>query len=133
VWHNETKQDVSNAALEFSKKAERLFIDSGASWTGYEEEYKDMHTEFTDPDSVYFDDKAQDTYTFTLSGGYSFDFAMVSYIPSIGLRLEDINFDQGRSYPYDPGKDTASKDLTLMSANMACFGIMTSFLGKIGG
>ena len=130
VWHNEELQDVLNAALEFSKKSERLFVDSAASWTGYEEEYKDMHTQFTNPSSVYFDDKAQDTYTFTLSGGYKLDFATVSYIPSIGLRFEDINFDQSRSYPYDPGKSTARYDFDIDERQYGLFWDNDLFFGE---
>ncbi len=121
VWHNEKRQGVSNAALEFSQKGETLFMDSAASWTGYQEEYKDMHTQFTNPNAVYFDDKGQDTYTLTFSGGYKFDFAMVSYTPSVGLRFEDINFDQRRSYPYDPGRDTARNDFDIDERQFGLF------------
>jgi len=130
VWHNEKEQDVSNISLEFSQKGERLFIDSTASWTGYEEEYKDMHTEFTNPNNVYSDDKEQDTYMFTLAGGYNFDFAMVSYTPSIGLRLEDIGFDQHRSYPYNPGRDTARNDFDIDERQYGLFWDNDFFFGE---
>lgn len=106
VWHSEKDQDVSTIALEFSHKNEGLFIDSNASWTKYDEEFKNMYKLYTSPTSVYYDDKDQDTYTFTLSGGYNLDFEMVSYTPSIGVNFEKIGFDQTRIYPYNPTKNT---------------------------
>ncbi|RLF60377.1 MAG: TonB-dependent receptor [Thermoplasmata archaeon] len=110
VWHNEDKQDVSSIALEFSHNGSKLFVASNASWTGYDEEYKDLHQRLTSPKKVYFDDKGQNTYTLTFSGGYHFDLAKVSYTPSIGFNLEDLGFDQRRTYPNDPTKNTDRYD-----------------------
>ncbi len=106
VWHSEMEQDISTIALEFCRKDEELFLNSTASWTGYDEDYRDMHEKFTNPKNVSFDNKNQDLYTFTISGGYNFDFGRLGYTPSFGINFEEINFDQERLYPNDPGKNT---------------------------
>jgi len=112
-WHTEKDQDITTLALDFSQKGERLFIDSTASWTDYDEDYRDLHEKFTKPKNVDYNDKNQNIYTFTLSGGYNFDLGIVSYTPSLGFNLEDINFDQRRSYPNDPGKNTDKYDFDI--------------------
>lgn len=108
IWHNSKDQDIATAAFEFSHKGNGLFIDSNISWTGYEEDYRRSYALYTSPTSVYHDDKEQDTYTATLSGGYDFNIGAISYTPSIGLNFEDIEFSNFRIYPYDPAKDTDS-------------------------
>lgn len=113
VWHNEREQDVSTIALEFSQKDERLFLNAIASFTDYDEEYRDMHTKFTSPKRVYFDDKDQGTYTFTFSAGYNLHFGIVNYTPCLGVNLEDIDFEQRRSYPNDPNKNTDRYDFDI--------------------
>jgi len=110
VSHSEKEQDISTIALEFSRKAERLFMDSTASWTDYDEDYRDMHEKFTKPKNIQYDDKNQHIYTFTLSGGYNFDFGKVSFTPSVGINFEDIDFGQHSIYPYNPTKNT-DKDI----------------------
>jgi len=112
-WHTEKDQDNTTLALDFSQKGERLLIDSTASWTDYDENYRDLHEKFTKPKKVHYDDKDQDTYTFTLSGGYNFDFENVGYTPSLGFNFEDISLDQKRLYPNDPGKSTDKYDFDI--------------------
>ena len=105
-WHTEKDQDINTLAIDFSYDDSSAFLNSTVSWTDYQEDYKDLHEKFIKPKKVHYDDKDQDTYTFTLSGGCNFDFEKVRYTPSFGFNFEDINFDQKRSYPNDPGKST---------------------------
>jgi iron complex outermembrane receptor protein len=112
-WHTEKDQDINSLALNFSHHDESMFINSAASWTRYNEDYKDLHEKFTSTNKVHYDDKDQDAYTFTLSGGYNFDLGMISYTPSVGINFEGISFDQRRSYPNDPGKNTDKYDFDI--------------------
>ena len=113
VWHTERKQDISTVALEFSHKDDMRFFDSTASWTGLDEEYNDLHELFTDPGDIHFDDRNQDTYTFTLSSGLNLDFGKTLYTPSLGINYEDITFDQRRTLPNDPGASTDRYDFDI--------------------
>lgn len=81
-WHNERKEDVSTVGIDFFQKGERLFWKSDASWTSLDEEYRSMWERLTNPQKVYFDDRDQDTYTFTLSGGYNIDLGPLAYTPA---------------------------------------------------
>ncbi len=105
-WHSEKEQDVSTLGVEFSHKSEKLFINSNTSLTKYDEEFKNMYKLYTSPTGVYYDDKNQDMYTFTLSAGYNLNLGGISYTPSIGINFENIDFHQDRSYPYNPTKNT---------------------------
>ncbi len=140
VWHSEKVQDVSSYALEFSHKDLELFMDSVLSYTNYEETYIDNHDLFTSTSASRgeIDNKDQDTYTFTMSGGYNFEFGGVSYTPTIGLNIEDIEFSQRRTYPLDPTKSTAAHDLDIDEQQYGLFWDNDFFLGeswglKIGG
>ena len=115
VWHSEKDQDVSSYAIEFSHKDLKLFMDSVLSYTNYKETSIDNHDLFTSTSTSRgeVDDKDQDTYTFTMSGGYNFEFGDVSYTPTIGLNVEDIEFSQRRTYPLDPAKSTAKYDFDI--------------------
>ena len=110
-WHNEREQDVSTVGIDFSQKGERLFWKSDASWTSLDEEYRSMWQRLTKSASVYFDDRDQDTYTFTLSGGYNLDLGQLAYTPSFGINIEDIDFCQRRSYPNASNKDKYNLDV----------------------
>ena len=110
-WHNEREQDVSTVGIDFVQKGERLFWKSDASWTSLDEEYRSMWERLTNPGKVYFDNRDQDTYTFTLSGGYNIDLGPLAYTPSFGVNIEDIDFCQRRSYPNDSTKNTDKYDL----------------------
>jgi iron complex outermembrane receptor protein len=105
-WHTEKDQEENTLALEFSHRSDDLFIDANAAWTGYSEDYRDLHYLKVKETSVYYDDKDQDAYAFNISGGYNFDFGNVSYTPSVGITYEDISFDQDRRYPYSTTKNT---------------------------
>jgi iron complex outermembrane receptor protein len=115
VWHNEKDQDVSSYALEFSHKDSELFMDSILSYTNYKETYIDNYDLFTSRSTSRgkIDDKDQDTYTFAVSVGYNFDFRGVSYAPTIGLNVEDIEFSQRRTYPLDQTKSTSAYDFDI--------------------
>ena len=115
VWHNEKDQDVSSYALEFSHKGLELFMDSVLSYTNYKETTTDNHDLFTSTSTSRgeIDDKGQNTYTFTVSGGYNFEFGDVSYTPTVGLNVEDIEFSQRRTYPLDPTRSTAKYDFDI--------------------
>ena len=113
IWHTERDQDINTLALDFSYDSTIGFLNSTASWTDYNEDYKDLHEKFTKPKKVHYDDKDQDTYTFTLSGGYNFLFGEVGYTPSIGFNFEDISLNQKRLYPNDPGKSTDKYDFDI--------------------
>ena len=88
IWHTEKDQNVNTLALDFSHDSTIDFLNSTASWTDYEEDYKDLHQKFTKPKKVHYDDKDQDTYTFTLSGGYNFDFENVDIHLPLALILK---------------------------------------------
>jgi iron complex outermembrane receptor protein len=123
VWHSEKDQDVSSYALEFSHKDVELFMDSVLSYTNYKETYIDKHDLFTSTSTSRgeIDNKDQDTYTFTGSGGCNFEFGGVSYTPSIGLNVEDIEFSQRRTYLLDPTKSTAAYDFDICERQYGLF------------
>ncbi len=121
VWHSERNQDISTVALEFSHKDDTRFIDSNASYTKLKEEYNDLHELFTKPTNVDLNDRNQDTYTFTLSGGYNFEFGGIYYTPSVGINYEDITFDQRRTLPNNPGKSTAKYDFDVDETQYGLF------------
>lgn len=49
-----------------------------------------------------WDDRIQDTYAASLSGGYHLDFGALEYTPSVGLTIEDIDFSQRKYFPSIP-------------------------------
>lgn len=101
IWHNEKEQENSTLALEFAHKDEKLFVNSVLSWTGYGAEFRRLKDLYDNPKAVYYENVDQDTYAFSLSGGYAFDFGAVSYTPSIGVNYEDIGCHVSRIKPYD--------------------------------
>jgi len=111
-WHTEKEQQVITLALDLSHRAGGFFLDSMFAWSGYDEEYRDLHNLFKSPTSIFREDKGQDTYTFTLSGGYELSFGEADYTPSVGLRFEGIGFEQTRTYPNNPAKNTDAYDYT---------------------
>jgi len=115
VWHNTKEQEISTYALEFSQKEKRNFIDSSLSWTKYTEKYTDSYDIYTSTSSSRgdIDDKDQDTYTFSASGGYHYDFGIVYYTPTLGINLEESNFKNRKTYPYGPNRSTASNDINI--------------------
>ncbi|HUV50881.1 MAG TPA: TonB-dependent receptor [Anaerolineae bacterium] len=132
IWHNKTDQDVSIYALEFSHKDSELFMDSVLSYTNYKETYIDNHDLFTSPSTSRgeIDDKDQDTYTFTVSGGYNFEFGDVGYTPTIGLNVENIEFCQRRTYPLDPTISTAAYDFDIYEQQYGLFWDNDFLFGK---
>jgi len=140
VWHNTKEQDVSTYAIEFSQKGEKHFLDSLVSWTNYQEKYTDSQDIYTSASSYRgdIDDKDQDTYTFNLSGGYNYDFGGVYYTPSVGLNVEDIHFENRKTYPYGPNNSTAASDFDIDERLYGFFWDNDFFFGekwglKIGG
>lgn len=121
VWHNEKEQEHTTLAMVFSHRSERLFADSALSWTNYDEIYKRLKDLYVNPDAIYQEDKAQDTYTFSLSGGYHFDIGTVSYTPSVGISYEQIDGSVDRQYPNDTGRDTSAYDFDLNSVQYGIF------------
>lgn len=113
IWHNEREQINSTSALEFSHRSGALFVDSSLSWTDYREEFKRLKDLYDKPAGVYHEDSEQDTYTFTLSGGYNFNLGAVSYTPSLGIAFEEVDNTVDRQYPNDPDKDTGRYDFDL--------------------
>jgi len=113
IWHNENEQATSSFALELSHKDNNKFINSSLSWTDYEEKNKNLYPLYDTPAKVYLAESFQDTYVFSVSGGYYFDFDTVSYTPSIGLTCEYIDNNTSRIYPFDPGKNTDSYNFDL--------------------
>lgn len=105
-WHTEKDQENNTLGIEFSHRAAGFFIDSNLAWTGYSEDYRDLHYLKVKKKNVYYDDKEQDTYVFNLSGGYDFVFGNICYTPSVGITCEDISFEQDRRYPYNATKNT---------------------------
>lgn len=113
IWHNEKDQENTTLALEFSHKDVNRFMDSSLSWTKYDEEFKRLKDRYVNPAGVYHEDSDQDTYAFTISGGYHFVVGSVSYTPSIGFNYEDIDNTVDRKYPNDPEKNTDTYDFDL--------------------
>ncbi len=105
-WHTEKDQENNTLGLEFSHRTINFFIDSNLAWTGYSEDYRDLHYLKVKKKNVYYDDKEQDAYVFNLSGGYNFVFGNICYTPSVGITYEDISFEQDRRYPYNATKNT---------------------------
>ncbi|QTA85899.1 TonB-dependent receptor [Desulfonema magnum] len=120
-WHTEKDQDDTNVALELSHRSEKTFINSALSWTGYEEDFKDLHYLYVKPKNVYHDDKEQDAYTFTFSGGYNAEFGGICYTPSFGITFEDLAFDQTRIYPNNPDKNTAKYNFEIDETHYGMF------------
>ena len=106
IWHNEKEQENTTVALEFSHDDGNRFVDSSLSWTRYNEEFRRLKDLYDNPSAIYHEDSDQDTYAFTLSGGYHFTFGSVSYTPSLGVSYEKIDNTVGRIYPKDPTKNT---------------------------
>ncbi len=104
-WHTEKEQDDSSVALEFSHDGETLKVNSCVSWTGYNETFKDLHSLYVRPISVYEDDKEQNTYTFMFKSSYNISMGNLDYVISLGLNMEDLDFHQDRKYPYNPGRN----------------------------
>lgn len=138
VWHNEREQVHSTGALEFSHRADKLFVDSAVSWTHYDETFKRLKDLYYAPDAIYHEDTKQDTYTLSLSSGYRFDIGTVSYTPSFGVVYEEIDGTVDRQYPNDPGRDTSRYDFDLNQMQYGFFWdndlLFTNHWGlKIGG
>ena len=117
VWNNSKEQKSGVYALDMTHKGDRLFVDGTLAYTSYSEKYFDTKDIFTSSSTARgdIDDREQDTYTATFSGGYRFDFGSVSYTPTLGVNLENIDFSQRRTYPYDTAgtRSTAKYDLDL--------------------
>jgi iron complex outermembrane receptor protein len=112
-WHTEKEQEESTLALELSQRTGSYFYDASLSWTGYDEDYRDLHNLQVKPKSIYHDDKNQDTYAMAASGGCHLDFGQVSYTPTVGVNFEQMKFDQTRAYTNDPGKNTDKYDFDI--------------------
>lgn len=121
IWHNESEQESSALALEFSHKDEKLTVDSALSWTGYDDQFRRLKDLYDNPAGVYHEDTDQDNYTFVLSGEYHFNFGAVSYTPSVGVNYEDLGNNVQRIYPYDPGKDTRKYNFDLQERQYGFF------------
>ena len=106
IWHNEKEQEDISLAIEFSHEAKNTFFDFSMSWTGYDEKFRRLKDRFDRPSAVYHEDSEQDTYAFTIMGGYHFNLDSLLYTPSFGLNYEKIKNDVKRRYPNDPGKNT---------------------------
>ena len=132
VWHNERDQDVSTYAVEFSHTGDKCFASSSLSYTDYEERYTDSKDIFTSSSSRRgdFDDKDQDTYTFTLSGGRNLDFGGVSYTPSVSVNYEDIDLTQRKTYPYGPDVSTDTGDFDIDEKQYGVFWDNDILLGE---
>lgn len=121
IWHNEREQAHTTVALEASHRQSRLFLDSALSWTNYDETFKRLKDLYDNPTGIYHEDTQQDTYTFSLSGGYHFDIGTSSYTPSLGVSYEQIDGTVDRQYPNDPDKDTSKYDFDLNSVQYGIF------------
>ncbi|MGE4559976.1 MAG: TonB-dependent receptor [Desulfobulbus sp.] len=103
-WNNREEKKSGLYALDFNHNGDRFFADGTLSYTRYDETYfnsKDIFTSSkTSRGSI--DDREQDTYTASFSGGYRFDFGQLAYTPTVGLNVEDVDFTQREYYPYDP-------------------------------
>jgi len=121
IWHNEKEQESTTSALEFSHQDEKRFLDASLSWTAYDEEFRRLKDRYDNPDAVYHENSEQDTYTFTLSGGYHFDFGSVGYTPSFGFNYEDIDNTVNRRYPNDPDKNTNKYNFDLQEKMYGVF------------
>nr|WP_320012513.1 TonB-dependent receptor [uncultured Desulfobulbus sp.] len=117
VWNNSKEQESGVYAIDLSHQGDRFFADGTLAYTYYNEKYYDTKDIFTSSSTARgdIDDREQDTYTANLSGGYRFDFGSVSYTPTVGVALENIDFSQRRTYPYDTAatRSTAKYDLDL--------------------
>lgn len=125
VWHNTKEQESGIYALDFSHKDNRFFADGTLAYTHYNETYYDNRDIYTSSSTARgdIDDRDQDTYTAALSGGYSFDFGQLSFTPTLGLNVEDIDFQQRKTYPYDTAgtRSTASSDIDLDQTTTGLF------------
>lgn len=110
VWHNTKEQDSGVYALDFAHNGPQLFVDGTLSYTHYNEVYFDNQDLYTATSTARgdWDDRVQNTYTASLSGGYRFDFGSLDYTPSMGLSMEDIDFTQRKFYPFDRRLTSAS-------------------------
>ncbi len=112
-WHNEREQEETIFGVDFSQREKWFFLNSSVSWTGFSEEYNSMYEKFTSPKKVYRDDRDQDTLVFTLSGGPKIGSDAFIYTPSFGINIEDLRFEQRRSYPNNLTKSTDKYDLDI--------------------
>lgn len=110
VWHNSKEQDSGIYALDFTHNGPQLFVDGTLAYTHYNEVYFDTQDLYTTTSLARgdWDDRLQDTYTATLSGGYRLDFGQLAYTPSVGVSVEEIDFSQRKFYPFDPALSSAS-------------------------
>lgn len=106
---NETDQNVSTCALDFSYKDAGLFLNSLAALTIVDEDYKKRDELHSSPKSVYNDARDQDRYKFDLSGGYNFGKGFFQYTPTLGFSMEKTSLEQRRDYYNDPAGKAASK------------------------
>ncbi len=129
-WHNTKEQDSGIYALDFTHKDSRLFIDSTIAYTHYNEMYFDTRDLYTTTSRSRgdWDDRIQDTYAASLSGGYHLDFGALEYTPSVGLTIEDIDFSQRKYFPFDPSlvvaknrADKAEADIDLAQTTSGIF------------
>jgi len=104
VWHNTKEQDSGIYALDVTHNGPQLFIDGTLAYTHYNEVYHDNQDLYTTTSLARgdLDDRIQDTYTASLSGGYRLDFGSLAYTPSVGVSVEDVEFTQRKLYPFDP-------------------------------
>ncbi|WP_310598600.1 TonB-dependent receptor [Desulfobulbus sp.] len=120
VWHNTKEQDSGIYAIDFSHNGPKLFVDGTLAYTHYNEVYFDNQDIYTSTSRARGDrdDRIQDTYTATLSGGYRMDFGALHYTPSVGVSVEDVDFTQRKAYPFDPLVAVASNKTAKAKADV---------------
>jgi iron complex outermembrane receptor protein len=106
---NETDQNVSTCALDFSYRSTGLFLNSLAAVTVVDEDYKRLDKTYTSPNSLYNDDRDQDRYKFDLSGGYNLGKGFFQYTPILGFNTVKTSLEQRRDYYNDPDGNATSK------------------------
>jgi len=129
VWHNTKEQDSGIYAIDFAHNGPQLFVDGTLAYTHYNEVYFDTQDIYTSTSKARgdVDDRIQDTYTASLSGGYRLDFGALAYTPSVGLSVEDVDFTQRKSYPFDPLVSVASNRTTKAKADVDLAETITGF------
>ncbi|MFH0730978.1 MAG: TonB-dependent receptor [Pseudomonadota bacterium] len=125
VWHNTKEQDSGTYALDFAHNGASLFVDGTLSHTHYNEQFYDTQDIYRSTTTARGDrdDREQDTCTATLTGGYRLDFGALHYTPTGGMNMENVDFRQRKTYPYDTAgtRSTASADVDLAETTTGVF------------
>ncbi|MBW2570004.1 MAG: TonB-dependent receptor [Deltaproteobacteria bacterium] len=115
--YREDEDENIATSLNFTHEGEAFFTKAMVSYDDTDHLYK-RYDDHLDPANIkndYEEDRDEDRLSTSASGGYHFDFARMTFTPTLGVDYEKTNFDQTRTYPW---ADPVTKDSYIAKANI---------------